>query len=94
MLARLSLKQLIEWIAYFELEPRESKRADYRAASVVAAVYNVNRDTKKRRSPYKITDFVLQFSEGDEQPKKKMQSWQQQKAIGYQMFQASQKNRT
>ena len=34
------------------------RRDNYRAAMVVAAIYNVNRDTKKRKKPYSAAEVL------------------------------------
>lgn len=36
----------------------EQYKINYRFASVVAAIYEVNRDRKKRKKPFKPEDFV------------------------------------
>lgn len=76
MLARsLTAKQFREWQMFYDLEPFGEVRDDYRTASIVAMIANVNRDPKKRKEPYKLEDFLLKFGE---QPPKKQQTWQQQ----------------
>ena len=65
---------------YADLEPFDEVRGDARAAQVVAAVYNVNRDPKKRRKPYGVEETILRF--GDDKPVKTQKTWQQMKAIG------------
>ena len=90
MLRRMPAKQFLAWQAYASVEPFGQDRADYRAASVVAAIYNVNRDTKKQRKPWPISDFKLQFGDdeegevtkGETKPgPKRRQTWQEQKSI-------------
>jgi len=53
--------EFLEWIAYSRIEPFGEERADWRAASVVAMLANINRDAKKRRKPYPVSDFLLNF---------------------------------
>ncbi len=77
MLDRMSITLFREWRAYFDLEPFGEERADYRAASIVQMLYNINR---RRGTPAKpVRDFVLEFGE-TAVPKRK--TWQEMKAIG------------
>jgi hypothetical protein len=65
---------------YSDLEPWDEVRADYRAASVVQALWNIHRDTKKHPIPFTIKTFLLKFGIGVKE-KKKHQTWQEQKQI-------------
>jgi hypothetical protein len=78
MLREQSGKQFFEWQAYAELEPFSERRADYRTASIVKALWDIARDTKKHPSAFKLDDFVLNFEEAT---KKKPQTPEQQKSI-------------
>jgi hypothetical protein len=80
MLRRMTATQLQEWMEYAALEPFDETRSDYRAASVVAAIVNMNRDTKKHPKPIPIEDFLLKFGE-EARPAKRKQTWQDQKAL-------------
>ncbi len=80
MLRGLTAEQFLGWLAYAELEPFDEMRADYRAASIVQMIANMNRDPKKHPKPFLITEFVLKFGEAEE-VKKPQQRWQDQKAI-------------
>jgi len=62
------------------LEPFDEERQDIRFASLESLLMNINRDTKKRATPFKITDALLLF--GDAPRPKTVQPWQEQKAIG------------
>jgi hypothetical protein len=73
----MSIRQLREWRAYYDLEPFGEERADYRAASIVATLVNLNR--RRGTPPRPVTEFVLQFGEPKPKPKK---DWRQLKAIG------------
>ena len=75
MLRRLTAKQFRAWEIYSELEPFGELRADYRAASIVQMIYNVNRGEKQKALP--LQEFLLKF----EAESKKKQSWQEQLAI-------------
>jgi len=80
MLRLITARQFLTWAAYEELEPFGEERADYRAASIVQTIVNMNRDTKKHPRPFDIEDFVLRFGDSTA-PKKKQQTWQEQKQI-------------
>jgi hypothetical protein len=77
MLASMSWKQFLEWEAFCELDPFDEDRDDIRTASIVAAIYNVNR--KKGRRALRIQDVLLLFGDA---AKVRAQTWQQQKAYG------------
>lgn len=77
MLRRITAKQFRELEAFEELEPPESVRDDYRAASIATTIANVNRGAKQK--PYEMKDFVVKFVE-PEQPTKR-QTPQEQLAI-------------
>jgi hypothetical protein len=63
ILGSLSLDQLLEWQVFSELEPFDEVRMDLRFASVVEAVLNVFRDSKKKPIPYRLKDTVLYFGD-------------------------------
>lgn len=67
MLRGLSVRQFQEWLAYMDLEPIDERRADFRAASIVQALYNINRDVKRYPTPFKLDDFVLKFEDAPKQ---------------------------
>ena len=74
-------------MAYSELEPFDEERGDIRAAQVTTMLANVNRDSKKRREPYGIRDFVLRFGDTPKVVVEKNQTWEDQKRIGKMIFQ-------
>lgn len=55
----ITAKQFMEWQHYAALEPFDETRDDYRAASIVTMIANVNRGKDHRA--YSIEDFVLKF---------------------------------
>lgn len=78
MLQQMSWKTFLEWQVFFQLEPPDQVRNDFRFAQLVATLINVNRG--KRSRPIRLDDVLLRF--GDEKkPPKPQQTWQQQKAI-------------
>ena len=78
LLASLSSRQISEWMAYFSIEPFGEERADLRMATLAALIANINRDEKKRSSPYTPDDFMPKF-EG--RAPVQHQTWEDQKAI-------------
>lgn len=77
MLKQMSIRLFRQWRAYYDLEPFGEERADYRAASIVATLVNLNR--RKGTSPRPVSEFVLQFGEPKKKPAK---DWRQLKALG------------
>lgn len=67
MLRSITAKQFAGWVAYARMEPFNELRADYRAASVVAMIANVNRG--KGQKAVQLEDVMLKF--GDEKPESK-----------------------
>lgn len=80
LLARVSSRELSEWMAYGQLEPFGDERADLRSAIVAAVVANANRDPKRRRRPFKPRDFMPEFVPRVEAERGK-QTWEQQLQI-------------
>lgn len=87
----LTAKQLLEWEAYADLEPFDEGREDYRAASIVAMIFNMAVAVKDRRP---IADFLLKFEDDKEaSEKRRPQTFEEQIAIAKIMVAASQKVR-
>ena len=77
MLRSLTAKQFMEWEEYARLEPFNELRADYRTASIVQMLANVNRP--KGHKAYTLQDFLLHYELPEAAPRR--QTWQEQKAI-------------
>lgn len=73
----MTAKRFMEWENYAVLEPFNELRDDYRTASIVQMIANVNRGSKD--APYKLEDFLLKFGEPEKKPRK--QSWEEQLAF-------------
>lgn len=84
MLDEITWEQFREWMVFSGLSPFTEEREDYRIASIVHAIVNVNRDPKKKRTPYELEEFVLKF--GDLEVRKRVQTAEQQKQISKQWF--------
>ena len=67
MLRQMEGRLFREWQAYNLLEPFDERRADWRAAQIVAMLAELNRDPEKRRKPWTAADFMLKFEEDEEQ---------------------------
>jgi hypothetical protein len=91
MLRSISSRQFLDWMYYDEIDPFGSWREDYRQAEVVTAIYNVNRNPKKRSEPFKTTDFLVRFGRRTEQELKPKQTWQHQLSIAHLYLAASKK---
>jgi hypothetical protein len=63
ILGAITMDQLLEWQVFSELEPFDEVRQDLRFASVVEALLNINRDTKKKPIPFTLKDTVLYFGD-------------------------------
>lgn len=69
---QLDSKELSEWIAFSKLEPFGEEREDLRTALICCTIANVNRDPKKKPTPFEVSDFMPKF-EDDKEP-----DWQNQ----------------
>ena len=50
--------ELVEWRAYYAMEPFGEAQADHRAGVLTALLANINRDPKRRSEPFAPTDFM------------------------------------
>jgi hypothetical protein len=73
MLRGMSFKEFREWIAFADLEPFDETRQDYRIASVVATLINVNRGKGKRA----VTVDEVRLMFGDQKKERKQTPMQQ-----------------
>jgi len=62
MLSEMTPQQFIDWRAYSIIEPFADVRSDVHAAMIVKALWDINRDTKKHPHPFKLEDFLPQFT--------------------------------
>lgn len=74
MLQNMTAKQFAEWEIYARLEPFSELRADYRAASIVQMIANVNRSPKHKA--FTVEDFLLRFETAAKPARK--QPWEEQ----------------
>lgn len=79
---KLSLKDLMEWIAYYEVEPWGGNVDGIRAASNTAAVYNaglMQADPKRLRSnPFTAEQFYVGVK-SNSKTKKVLRDWENKK---------------
>jgi len=75
LLARISSRELSEWMAYERLEPFGERRADLRSAIVASTVANTARDEKKRNRPFKPEEFMPEFKREEEE---EIEPWRRQ----------------
>lgn len=54
-------------MAYYNIDPFGNERADYHAAQVAWATFEVRRDRKKKKEAFKVKDFMPNF--GNEKPR-------------------------
>lgn len=62
----MSSRQVSEWLKFCEVEPLPGHRADYHAAMIVAAIYNVHRDQKKHPKPLQANEFLPEWWDEEE----------------------------
>lgn len=71
LLARVSSRELSEWMAYEKLTgPLGGERADHHAALVSQTVANVNR--RKKQKARKLSDFLLKWSKDVQTPEQQL----------------------
>lgn len=76
LLRNLTAVQMRGWEHFYELEPDPELRADYRAASIVQILYNINRG--KNQKALSLEEALLKFGE---QAEKQAQTPEQQFSI-------------
>jgi len=79
--------ELVEWMAFYQIDPFGEWREDLRNAQLCALLAEINRDRKKKSSPYKIADFMLFM------PPKKKQSAEELKAALMQLVKSKKEKR-
>jgi hypothetical protein len=57
LMARMGAGELVEWMAYYSIEPWGAERDNLHAGIIAATVANSNRDPKKKA--LKADDFML-----------------------------------
>ena len=50
------------WLAYYKVDPFGPERDDLRSAIQSQLLANINRDTKKKPTPFTIKDFMPDFN--------------------------------
>ena len=81
MLRSITATQFLEWTHYDLIDPFGEWRSDYRSAEIVTMLANVNRDAKKRKEPYRVSDFITKFGERSAESLKPTQTVAQQLSI-------------
>jgi hypothetical protein len=61
MLTNLSYAELLDWEAFYSIEPFPDVLQGYENARLLALIANANRDPEKRSTPFEITEFLLDF---------------------------------
>ncbi len=67
LLNRISSRELSEWMAFYAVEPWGCQVDDQRTGLVASVIANVNRDPKRRATPYQVNDFMPKRGEQREQ---------------------------
>lgn len=55
-------------MAFARIEPIGDDRADFRTGVIAAAITEPNRDRKKKKEPFRPTDFMYFMDKPEEQP--------------------------
>lgn len=55
--------EFIEWKLFYNIEPFGELRADLRSAHEMQQQGNIHRNTKKRKAPYLLKDYMMEFGE-------------------------------
>ena len=69
---------LDEWMAYSQIEPFGEMRAELRNGELCALLANLKRDTKRKATPFRASDFMHYL---DEPRPAKKQSIEEQKQL-------------
>ena len=69
--ATLTTRELMNWIAFYELDPWGERRADLRAGIVASTTYNMQRGKSKA---LKASDFMPDFEPQKPQTVQEMQT--------------------
>ena len=91
MLDEIDSQQFLEWKAYAQLAPFTEERMDIRFGTINNTLVNMWRDTKKRKEPWPLDLSIPRFGDMPAAAPPRTQTWQEMKAIGMMMAQASQK---
>ncbi len=68
LLERISARELMEWTAYYQIEPFGEERADLRMGVLASTFANVNRG--KHQKPFSPDDFMPKFDRTEPQGRK------------------------
>jgi hypothetical protein len=83
MLREMTRQEWADWRTFLTLEPLEAVRMDYRIASVVQILANINRG--KNQPAIKIEDCIVRLGDATP-PVSNKQTWQEKKKIFFQMI--------
>lgn len=62
----LTSRELLDWMAFWRLEPWGAEIESWRAGMIAATIANANRDPKRQRKPFEPSDFMPRFDGLDE----------------------------
>jgi hypothetical protein len=82
----MTWRQFEEWKVFANLEPFAPERLDQLAATICQAIFEQNRNRKRRPKPFTWQEFALQF--GDHPPyatAAPAKTWEEQKQMGQMM---------
>lgn len=68
----MSAPLLMEWMAYYTIEPFGEARADLRAGVIASLLANIHRDDKQQREPFEPGDFFASIGKREKRPWEKV----------------------
>jgi hypothetical protein len=72
LLNQIDAKELMEWRAFYNIEPFGEEREDLRMAMVCCTLANIHRG--KNTPPYRLSDFLLRFDPKPQQTEEEMKA--------------------
>lgn len=91
MLREMSAEHVQEWMVFAELEPFGEDRQDKRTGMITQILMNVYRDSRKRSTPYVLSECVPVGGDAFAYEKKRhvIQTWQEMQMIAVMLTAAS-----
>ena len=59
----MSVLEFMEWELFYSIEPFGELRADLRSAHEMQQQGNIHRNSKTKKAPWRLKDFIMSFGE-------------------------------
>ncbi len=79
MVKSMTAREYRDWHEHFSNHPFSHELIDYHGAQLCWLYANANRDKDKQREPFKLSDFMYPDGTKQPEPKKPVQSMEEQK---------------